>query len=326
MFRIMSFAAVAAFTAAAAQAAPVALSLGGNGRTLVRIADLANPGAPATMTGAPIRDASGASVAISDIDYRPATGELFGYGNDADTVYRIDIATGLATPVASLPGATGVETLGVDFNNSIDAARIITTNGENYVFFPNGGPGGDGSPEIRRFTDLGYAAGDPNAGVMPEVFANAYLDAIPGGGTQGAMQFALDAQTDALVTLANNTGVLGTVGSLFRNGMAVDVTANGGFDILSMADGAGGASDTAFALLTTFEGIGLYELSLTADGAGRVEATLLGALGGQFGALRGLTVFDDGAGVAPVPVPGAMLLLCSGLLGLGALRRPRAAG
>jgi hypothetical protein len=316
----LSLALMGALGAATAQAAPVALSLGNNGTTLVRMHDLSNPGAQA---GLAITDGSGRPIAMSDIDWRPSDGKVYGYSNMTDTIYTIDTATGVATAVTTNAGATNVDTVGLDFNNRIDAARIVSTNDDNLVFFPeNFEPARPDQPEIARFTNLFYLTGDVNAGQNPEVFANAYLNAtIEAKGNAdalGAVQYALDAATDSLVMLNNNAGDLTTVGLVTLGGERLDFTANGGFDIYStFMDGM--FTDMAYALLTTAEGIALYSLMLDPE-MEQVAASRLGFVGDEFGALRGLTVYDPGM-VAPIPLPAAGWMLIGGLAGLGALSR-----
>ncbi len=73
-------------------------------------------------------------------------------------------------------------------------------------------------------------------------------------------------------------------------------------------------------------GEGLYKLDLMADAAGRVEAFLIGTVGGQFGTLDGLAVIPSNAVVAPIPVPAALPLLALALGGLGAAGMRRRAG
>lgn len=302
----LSLALVAA--AAAAVAAPVGYTLGDNGRTLVRIGDLAGA---AMLSGRPIVDAAGAPVSINAIDRRPKTGEVFGYSDGDNAVYRIDVATGVATRVASAEAGTevGVSTVGFDFNNQIDRARVVSADDDNLVFNPTVTPG-----TLARFTTLGYAAGDANFGRDPGVFANAYTNAV--ADAPSTVQYVLDAQWDLLATLNNNAGQLTTVGALWSGSTRLDVTDNGGFDIFSTAVG----DNAAYALLTDFAGVGLYALALAPDADGRVQASLLGRFGGDFGVLNGLTVVDE---VAPVPLPAPALLLGAALAGFGLLRRRR---
>ncbi|SEA53698.1 DUF4394 domain-containing protein [Rubrimonas cliftonensis] len=298
----------------AAIAAPIGLALGNNGSTLVTIADISTASG---LSGKSIRLADGSAVTLDDIDYRPATGEVFGYNDQDDTVYRVDVSTGVATAVASRPGGTNVPTNGFDFNNVLDAARIVNTQEANLVFRPNATP-----PDIigseAGVMPLRYNDGDANFGRDPSIFANAYTNAF--AGPASTRQFVLDSEWDILATLDNNAGTLNTIGSVFSDGMALDFTENGGFDILSAMMG----ENVGYALLTDAGGVGLYEIALAANAMGQVDAMLLGRFDGQFGVLDGFTVFDAGD-VAPVPVPAAAGLLIAGLAGLAALGRRRRA-
>lgn len=307
---VASFAFAGAAEAASVTTNATGFTLGDNGRTLLTIPDL---NMPAMVTSTAITS-GGAPVSISGITYRPATGELYGYSNQDDTVYLIDTATGAASAQASLAGGTNVETLGIDFNNFVDAARVVTTSDTNIVYFPNNTP-----QNIAPFTDLAYAPGDANEGINPEVFANAYTNAVPM--PTSTLQFGLDSQTDALVNIANNAGTLTTVGDLFFMGAALDVGVDGGLDILSFADG----DNTALAVLTTFgssfSGQGLFLVPLVADTMGRINVELIGALAGGFGTLDGFAV----APMAAVPLPGALGFFIGGLALLGFVRRRRPA-
>ncbi|MEX2517916.1 MAG: DUF4394 domain-containing protein [Paracoccaceae bacterium] len=312
--RSIHIAAMAAAAIAIASAAPAAtvstsatgFTLGNNGRTLVTIADLNMPG---VATGAAITDGVGGALSISGLTYRPKTGQLYGYSNSTDTMYLIDPDTGVATAQASLAGGTDVETLGVDFNNLVDAARVVTTSDQNIVYFPNNAP-----QNIAAFTDLAYAVGDANEGADPSVFANAYTNAVPN--PTSTLQFGLDSQAGALVNIANNAGTLTTVGDLFFMGEALSLSSDGGLDILSFADG----DNTALAVLTTFgavfSGQGLFLVPLVADAMGRINVELLGALPTSFGGLSGFAV-------QPVPIPASLgfLLGAMGLLAFFGKRR-----
>lgn len=308
---LAAIAAAAIAIAGAASAATVTTSatgftLGNNGRTLVTIADLNMPG---IATGAAITDGLGGALSISGLSYRPMTGQLYGYSNTTDTVYLIDRSTGVASAQASLAGATDVETLGADFNNFVDAMRVVITSDQNIVYFPDNTP-----QNIAPFTDLAYAAGDANEGADPSVFANAYTNAVPN--PSSTLQFGLDGQAGALVNIANNAGTLTTVGDLFFMGDALSLSSDGGLDILSFADG----DNTALAVLTTFgtsfSGLGLFLIPLVADAMGRINVELLGALPTSFGGLNGFAV-------QPVPVPASLgfLLGAMGLLAFFGKRR-----
>ena len=301
----------AAFMACAAPAMAATLgsnsvvyALGGEGRTLVT---LAAPGL--SMPAGMALDFGGPALSLDAITYRPKTRELYGYDNESDTVFLVDPMTGKATAVATQAGLTSNDDLDFDFNNVIDAARIVTAEEENRVFFPNNMPPSFSSP-----TDLFYGPGDVNAGRNPNVVGNAYTNAVPDA--TSTVQYVIDSDWDIVGTLANNEGTLTTVGELFLDGMAFDVTEDIGFDILSFSEG----DNTAYALLTGRMGgaQGIFEVPLMADAMGRINLTQVMALNDDFGTLQSLAVAP-----APVPVPAALPLLAAGLAALGFAARRR---
>ncbi|KIN66451.1 PEP-CTERM putative exosortase interaction domain-containing protein [Sulfitobacter noctilucae] len=254
------FAAVLATTALTApafadgHAGTMGYALANDGATLVTMASIAAPGDAETF---PLE------TPLRAIAYRPVTGQLLGFANGS--IFEIDATSGALTDL----GATFMEdaTIGegpvaFDFNNAIDAVRAVGADGSNLVYFPDGfGNGDERANSVRRFTDAFYVDGDASAGAEPRIFANAYTNAISGATAGSTAQYAIDAEADALVTLANNAGELATVGALTVDGEAVDVTEAGGFDIVSPEEG----SDMAYAVLQ-IEGqdsAGLYAVDLS---------------------------------------------------------------
>ncbi|PWK61510.1 DUF4394 domain-containing protein [Roseicyclus mahoneyensis] len=240
-------------------------ALGNGGTTLLVMPDLETPG---EIMAHPL------AMPIDAIAFRPVTGDLLGYTNGA--VYTIDPTSGALTDLGAvvMDGATVAEgaMVGFDFNNAIDAVRVVSSAGDNLVYFPQGfGDNDDRAGSLRRFTDLAYVAGDTNEGAAPMIFANAYTNAIVGMTASGTLQYALDAATDALVTLANNDGTLMTVAPVTVDGMAADLSVMGGFDIVSPEEG----TDMAYAILQMegSDSAGLYSIEL-ATGAATLRADL----------------------------------------------------
>ncbi|MEQ9260835.1 MAG: DUF4394 domain-containing protein [Roseovarius sp.] len=236
------------------------------GMTLAVMADLSAPGEIATFSLANRVDA---------IAWRPVTGALLGFTNGA--VYEIDPTSGEMTDLGAMfmENATVAEgaMVAFDFNNKIDAVRAVSSAGDNLVYFPEGfGNGDEKAGSVRRFNDLAYAEGDVNAGATPMIFANAYTNAINGMTAGSTFQYALDAGTDALVSLANNEGTLATIAPIMVDGMAADLSGMGGFDIASAAEG----DDHAYAILQMegAESAGLYAIDLETG-----AATMLADLG-----------------------------------------------
>ncbi|MEL7463805.1 MAG: DUF4394 domain-containing protein [Pseudomonadota bacterium] len=273
--RILAAAAAAlALTAGAAQAAGHAgtsgYALANGGATLVVMPSIAAPGDVKTFDLAKSIDA---------IAYRPVTGQLMGYTNGA--IVEIDPASGAITDLkaAFKDGAAtaGGAMVAFDFNNKIDAVRAVSSAGDNLVYFPDGFGGGDEKQNsVRRFTDLAYAGGDLNAGAKPAIFANAYTNAIAGAKASGTYQYALDANTNSLVSLANNKGTLETIATVTVDGATADLAMAGGFDITSPAEG----SDAAYAILQ-MEGedtAGLYAIDLKTGAAAELADLGMGGI------------------------------------------------
>jgi hypothetical protein len=233
---------------------------------------------PGTVETVPITGL-GMNQTLRGIDFRPATGELYGIAattgaaaNSIAFTYVINPLTGIATPVgataAALAGWADVPA-GIDFNPTADRIRVTNTNDENFRLFPtNGGLAGND-------TDLTPAA-------TSTIIAEAYDRNFSGG--SATTLFGIDRNDSELViqggidgTPSPNGGVITPIGSL---GFTLNPTNDGGLDI---------ASDTgiAYAALTssTDNLTRLYTINLMTG-----AATPLGIIGAGTAEIRGLTV------------------------------------
>ncbi|MFT7445867.1 DUF4394 domain-containing protein [Sulfitobacter sp.] len=250
---------------AAGHASVSGYALANDGATLVVMTDVNAPEDVMTYD---------LSSSLSAIAWRPVTGELLGFSDGM--IALIDPMTGEMTDL----GASFMDDaligdgkmVAFDFNNKIDAVRAVTSAGDNLVYFPEGfGDNDERAGSVRRFTDLAYAEGDSMVGTTPMIFANAYTNAINGDTAGATFQYALDAETDALVSLANNAGTLDTIGKITIDGAEVDLAPIGGFDIVSAAEG----ENMALAILQMegADSAGLYEIDLE-TGAATIKADL----------------------------------------------------
>ena len=266
------FALAASPALAGGHAAVSGYALADGGNTLVVMSDIGAPDSVMTYN---------LKAPLKAIAWRPVTGELLGFSDGM--IATIDPMSGDMTDL----GATFMDDamigdgkmVAFDFNNMIDAARAVTSAGDNLVFFPEGfGEGDERAGSVRRFTGLAYADGDAMAGTTPMIFANAYTNAINGKTAGETFQYALDAETDALVSLANNAGTLETIAKITVDGAPVDLAPMGGFDIVSAKEG----ENTGLAILQ-MEGAanaGLYSIDLE-TGAATMKADLgMGGISG----------------------------------------------
>lgn len=254
-------------------------ALANDGTQLVMMQDIAEPGNVSTVD---------LSTPVWAIAYRPVTGDLMAFGDGA--VFTIDPATGEMTDLGAsfMDDATISDgaMVAFDFNNAIDAVRAVSTAGENLVYFPDGfGDNDERAGSVRRFTDLAYAEGDAMASSTPMVFANAYTNAVPGATASETFQYALDAETDALISLANNDGTLATIGKVTVDGEEVDLAPMGGFDIVSASEG----DNMAYAVLQMegAETAGLYTIDLETGAATMLADLGMGGITG-FAAAKGM--------------------------------------
>lgn len=230
--------------------------------------------------------------ALLAIDFRPATGQLYGLGSTS-RLYTIDSTSGAATAIGAGLGSPLLGThFGFDFNPTVDRIRIVSDGDQNLRAHPDTG--------AIAATDLmlGYAGTDSGAGSNPEVAGAAYTNDLPGA--TSTTLYVLDTARDALaIQNPPNNGTLNTVGFL-----PIDVTGVGGFDI--------GSDGRAFAALQDATGSKLYRVDLTNGGL-----QTLADLGLAVGAgIRGLAVRPaPGAaayGSATVGCTGAPLLGVAG--------------
>jgi len=192
-------------------------------------------------------------VTLRGIDFRPATGDLYGVGSDS-VVYRVNPQTGIAVAEgpAFTPALRGTS-FGVDFNPTVDKIRVVS----------------DAAQNLRLNVDEGTvlsADKDLNPGT-PQVVAAGYTNSSFTASKPAATQlFVIDAAREQLL-LQNppNDGTL-TMGKR----LGVDVGSQTGFDIA-------GADNTGYLATSTSRsrGSNLYRVDVTTG-----KTRQLGRIGG----------------------------------------------
>jgi hypothetical protein len=176
------------------------------------------------------------------IDFRPATGQLYGVTNGS-RLYIINVNTGAATPVgagAFTPAIMG-DALGFDFNPTVDRIRLVTQRGQNLRLNPETGA-------------VMIVDGPINGAAGASVSGVAYTNNRAGVTT--TTLYDIDPVSDKLYRQnPPNDGTLAEVGPL-----GVDIAGLSNFDIAP--DGS------AIATLISNGTQALYEINLT---SGRAE-------------------------------------------------------
>ena len=182
---------------------------------------------------------------ILGIDFRPATGELYGLGSTS-RLYKIDTTNGQATQVGSGTFSTPLNgtDFGFDFNPTVDRVRIVS----------------DAEQSIAVNPDTAAVTVNSNLNPPGNVVAAAYTNNFAGATT--TTLYDIDSNSDLLLTQVPATGTLSAVGPL-----NVNTTGLTGFDIAR--NGLAFASLTAPAASST----NLYTVNLSTGGA-----TLIGNL------------------------------------------------
>lgn len=151
---------------------------------------------------------------IIAIDFRPATGQLYGLGNSS-RLYIINYENGAATPLgtASFTPAINGSLVGFDFNPTVDRIRLVTSSGQNLRL----------NPEIGT---VAMTDGSLNPGT-PTIASAAYTNSVAGAST--TTLFDIDVAANKLYKQdPPNNGTLVEVGSL---GITAATANDGGFDI-----------------------------------------------------------------------------------------------
>ncbi len=265
---------------------------------------------PGTVTTVAITGITAGETLVG-IDYRPATGQLFGLGinaaADTGTLYILDPQSGAATVVGAagsiaFVNAAGMavdlpaDGYGIDFNPTVDRIRVVTNTGLNFRLNPITGGAVDG--------DLGGAAGSV-PGINPDsavnglqtgsigVSATAYTNSF--AGATATTQYTLDAASDTLLIQNPPNSGAQTLGvAVTLNGSRLDFTTVNGFDIPSnvrVTTSNTIASGQALAALTVAGSTGLYGIDLTTG-----VATFFGAIGTGATTLAGLALGEVSLG------------------------------
>lgn len=177
------------------------------------------------------------------IDFRPATGRLYGLGN-AGGIYLINTGDASAAFQAQLNVALNGNAFDIDFNPTVDRLRIVSDAGQNLRANV-----ADGAVT----TDTALTNPDPATGIAGAAYTN--NDA---NGNTGTTLYIIDSRSDQLMIQAPpNAGSLNATGRL-----TFDATSDVGFDIYSTIKGGNTIGAHAFASLVTNGRSRLYMIDL----------------------------------------------------------------
>lgn len=169
---------------------------------------------------------------MMDIDFRPATGELYGVSNQ-NKLYIIDLVTGTATAVSTssfTPTLSGT-TISVDFDATIDRIRLVGNTGQNLRIHPETG------------LVEGVDASISNTNIVGIAYNNSFA------GTTSTTLYDIEAKENALYKQSGAT--LTKVGNL-----NLEIGGNSCFDISP-------DNSKALAVGTNSEGTRLYTINLS---------------------------------------------------------------
>lgn len=198
---------LAALTVAApARAATLVGLVGGTQLTQFDSATPGSPGAPVQIAGLQQNET------ILGIDFRPATGQLYGLGSTC-TLYTLNPATGAATPVAPSSFSVPGNSFGFDFDPVPDRIRVVSDLDQNHLVDPTNGMLVGSGPNL-------FYMGGPN----PSVVGAAYTNNV--AGASSTTLYGIDELLNELVMLNQTSGELTRVGPL-----GVDPGALIGFDV-----------------------------------------------------------------------------------------------
>jgi hypothetical protein len=204
-------------------------------------------------------------VKLGGIDFRPATGDLYGVGSDS-VVYRVNPRTGIAVAEgpAFTPGLTG-RFLGVDFNPTVDKIRVVDEAGQNLRLNVDEG--------TLLSSDAALNPGMPR--VVGAGYTNSSFSAIKPAATQ---LYVVDSASDT-ISLQNppNNGTLTNTQPL-----GIDVADQSGFDIA-------GDDNLGFLATKMKRGSGLF----TVDPATGDTSWLGNIGGGRRLVVTGLAAWQD---------------------------------
>jgi hypothetical protein len=168
----------------------------------------------------------GSGETVRGIDFRVARGQLY-LLTDAPRLYRVDPASGQATPLGSavIPVKPAGQAWGFDFNPVADRIRWVSESGENWRLHPDTGTVVDSDPQaagLQSDGPLRYVAGDAQANQVPRLLAAAYT--YNQRDDKLTTNYAIDGRSGTLViqgslegtqpVVSPNTGQLRTVGPL----------------------------------------------------------------------------------------------------------------
>lgn len=192
---------------------------------------------------------------IIGIDFRPATGQLYGIGSTS-RLYVINTTTGAARAIGGGPFTPAITTTvrraGFDFNPTVDRIRFVGNNGQNLRLNPETGT-------------VAATDGTINGATNAEIGAVAYTQNRAGAAS--TVLFDIDLTTDKLYKQdPPNDGKLVEVGNLM-----VNAESTGGFDINP-------AGTSALAVLTVAGKTRLYNINLETGKATLIKNELPAAV------------------------------------------------